>query len=285
VVVEKMNAKERERLNHIITHAIFIFICLVIAFPIFWMVSGSFMSLADQYTIPPKLLPSAINLDGWVYDFQQFGILTFIRNSLGIAAISTCLVLLITMFSGYSLARFAFKGKVLAYNFLLLTQFVPAVANLLTLYIQFAHAGLINSWLALIILYTSGGCVLGTLLFSGFFRNLPISLEEAAMMDGTSRLGAFVRVILPIMKPAIITVIIFTFTGFYGEVQIAHLFTLNSSSETLPVIILDLETANGIANYATLYAVGTLIAVPPLILFIAFQKYFNPTLGASSWKG
>src|SRR5271156_3282588 len=120
-----VSPKSRERLNHALTHAFFILLCVVIAFPIFWMVSSSFMTVNGQYTLPPAVIPAPFSLQGWVYIFNQFAILTFVRNSLGIATISTCLVLLITVFSGYSLARFAFKGRVFAYNLLLLTQFIP----------------------------------------------------------------------------------------------------------------------------------------------------------------
>jgi len=281
-----MKAKTQELINHGITYAIFTAIAIWVVFPIFWMVSSSFMSQADQHTRLPLLLPSHISLLGWDYLIYNLGLLEPLRNSIGIATISTGVVLLATVLSGYALARFSFKGKALAFNFLLLTQFVPTVANLITLFILFTrYLHIFNTWSGLIIIYSSGGMILGTLLFSGFFSGLPVNIEEAAMIDGTSRFGAFWRVILPLMKPGLITVTTFAFIGFWGEFQIASIFTDSNAAKTLPVSLIQLLTPYGTLNYAAQYAIGTVLAIPPLVLFICFQKYFNPSLTNSGYKG
>ncbi len=281
-----MKQKTSRRLTHLATHVALVLVIFWVIFPVFWMVSSSFMPESDQRTtIFPAILPSRLDFSGWNYLFFNLGAFADFRNSLGISTIATAIVIGVTILSGYSLARFQFKGKAIAYNLLLLTQFVPTVANLLTLFVVLHSIGLVDTWAALIILYASSGSVLATLLFSGFFTGLPTGLEDAAMIDGTTRLGAFLRVILPLMKPGLITVGLFTWISFWGDIQIATIFTLTDASRTLPVALVQLLTPYGTLNFSAMFAIGTVLAVPPLILFLIFQRYFNPTLSGGGWKG
>jgi multiple sugar transport system permease protein len=285
-VVEKdLNQKTRTRITLGITYVIFSVILFWVLFPIFFMVSASFMSQVDQRQIVPLILPTHIDLSGWMYLFNNLGVIQPLENSLGIASITTVIVLCITILSGYSLSRFEYKGKALSYNLLLLSQFVPTVANILTLYVVFSDLHLIDTWAALIIPYSTGGCVLGTLLFSGFFNGLPKNIEESAMIDGTSRLGGFLRVVLPLARPGIIVVSVFTWISCWGEIQISTLFTTTNAARTLPVVLKQLQTPYGTLNFSAQFALGVLLAVPPLVLFLVFQKYFKPTVATGGFKG
>jgi multiple sugar transport system permease protein len=279
-VVEKI-----VKASHVATYAIFFLVLAWVLFPIFWMVSSSFMSQAEQRTSFPTIIPSQIDLAGWTYLFHNLDAVVPLENSVGIASISTLIVLGVTILSGYALARFEYRGKALTYNLLLLTQFVPTVANLLTLYVLFGQLHLIDTWLVLIFLYSTGGTVLGPLLFSGFFSGLTSNIQEAAMIDGTSRLGGFVRVVLPLARPGVIVVAVFTWIACWGEIQVASLFTTTDAARTLPVILKQLQTPYGTLNFAAQFGLGTLLAVPPLVLFIIFQKYFKPTVATGGFKG
>ena len=144
---------------------------------------------------------------------------------------------------------------------------------------------MIDTWGALIILYSTGGLVVGTLLFSGFFGGLPRNIEEAAMVDGTSRLGGFLRVVLPLARPGIIVVAVFTWIGCWGEIQAATLFTTTNAARTLPVILSQLQTPYGTLNFSAQFALGVLLAIPPMVLFLIFQKYFKPTVATGGLEG
>jgi multiple sugar transport system permease protein len=285
-VVEKdLKAKTSERITLGLTYVALTLVLFWVVFPIFFMISASFMTQADQLQVIPRILPSQISFLGWNYLIHNLGVIQPLENSLGIASITTVIVVVSSILSGYALARFEFRGRNAAFNLILLTQFVPSIANLLTLYVVFSQLHLIDTWFALIIPYSTGGVVLGTLLFSGFFNGLPAHLEEAAQVDGTSRLGGFLRVVLPLAKPGIAVVSIFTWINCWGEIQVSTLFTTTNAARTLPVILKQLQTPYGTLNYASQFALGTTLAIPPLILFFMFQKYFKPTVATGGFKG
>lgn len=279
-----MKQKTQQRLSHAITYIILTLVLFWVIFPIFYLVSASFMSQADQRLVVPIILPRHIDLSGWIFLINNLGVLQPLENSLAIASITTIIVVCTTILSGYSLARFEFRGKSAAFNLLLLTQFVPSVANLLTLYLFFSEIHLIDTWGALIIIYSTGGVVLGSLLFSGFFNGLPRNIEESAMVDGTSRLGGFLRVVLPLARPGIIVVAVFTWINCWGEIQVSTLFTTTLAARTLPVVLNQLQTPYGTLSFSAQFALGVILAIPPLILFLIFQKYFKPTV-ATGFKG
>jgi ABC-type glycerol-3-phosphate transport system permease component len=285
VVEKELNQKTEERLSHAISYIILSVILFWVVFPIFMLVSASFMSQADQRLSVPLILPTSINLFGWKYLLYNANILRPLENSIGIASITTLIVVSLTILSGYALARFEFKGKAAAFNMLLLTQFVPSLANLVSLYVIFSDLHVIDTWGTLIILYSTGGLVLGTLLFSGFFNGLPRNLEEAAMVDGTSRLGGFLRVVLPLARPGIIVVAVFTWLACWGEIQAATIFTTTDAARTLPVVLSQFQTPYGTLNFSAEFALGTILAVPPIVIFLIFQKYFKPTVATGGFKG
>ena len=198
--------------------------------------------------------------------------------------IGICLILVVSILTGYVLARYQFKGKSLVYLILLCTQFIPGAMLLTPMFIMFSRFRLLNNVLALALINTTFQIPFNSILMSGFVGGIDYGIEEAAQIDGCSRIGAIIRVILPLLKPGVVTVAAYAFIACWNEFLFAFMFTTKQSSYTLSVGLKSL-----IGEYAMHYgqlAAGAVLAVIPVtILFVNMQKHLIAGIGAGAVKG
>lgn len=216
--------------------------------------------------------------------WNGLGFATFFWNSVLVAGATLLAVGCLALAGGYALARFAFRGRKVFLLALLCTQFVPGAMMLIPLFTVFRDLSLINSRWCLVIAETSFQLPLAVILMSGFVRNVPVELEESAMVDGCSRLRGFLAVVLPLLRPGIVAVGSFAFIGSWNNFLFALMFTSEQDKFTVPVG-LSFTMGEYNADFGALAAGGVVAAVPVVLVFAAVQRFLVQGLSAGAVKG
>jgi len=256
----------------------------IMVFPFLWMVSTSFKDQYEAFSFPPSLIPQKPTLENYV---QALTIVPFSRwflNSFIVASVTTLLVVVISSLAGYIFARKDFRWKELLFYMFLMTLMIPGMVTIIPNFILIRALGLMDTYLGLIFPYTSWNLAMSIYILRGFFSAIPKSIEDSARIDGCSELGIFLKIMLPLAKPGIATIAIFSF--LYGWDEFTWALTATSSSH-MKTLAVGLALFHG--KYLTLWTLlsaGMVIAtIPPVIVFILFQKYFIPNLMAGAVKG
>jgi multiple sugar transport system permease protein len=274
----------RKMIGIAIKYTLLILIMLVVLFPIYWMVITSFKTRLELTTYPPSLFPQTVILDNFRDAFTNSDIPIYILNSVIVVSGSTFISLLFGTLAGYSLARFPFTPsfKENVSFWIISTRMIPPIVTIIPIYLIFRDLHILNSHLGLVIVYTGFTLPFTTWMMRAFVRDIPVELEEAAMVDGCTRLTALYKVILPLAAPGLAATAVFSIILVWNEFLFALILTTTSSSITLPV---------GIAGYVSQFevlwgqmsAVGTVAIIPILIFTLAVQRYLvrGLTLGAT----
>ncbi|WP_028549052.1 carbohydrate ABC transporter permease [Paenibacillus sp. UNC451MF] len=257
---------------------------LFMVFPLYWMVITSLKPRNDIFTLPLQYWPKQISFENYVQIFKISKFHIYIGNSLVVSLISAAIVLIVTILSGYVLARFTFRGSRQLMLAFFITQMVPLFIGFSTLYWMMSRMGLLNKQGALILMYTVGLVPFCTIMLRGFFQRIPASLEEAAMVDGCSRMSALFRVIVPIMMPGISATFIFAFVQNWNELFMAIMFIDKESSKTLPVAMNSFITKFDI-DWGSMSAATVLSVIPTVILFAICQRFIVEGLTQGAVKG
>ena len=249
-------------------------------FPIYWTLNTAFKSEGDIMQRPLQYLPINPTVENFVMAWNNVGFAVFMKNSLIVGVSTVIVVLICSTLSGYALARYNFKGKKGFMLMLLCTQFIPRSMMIIPLFIIFKNLGLISNPLALIITYTAIEIPFTTILMSGFIANVPKELEEAAMIDGCSKLQSIRHVVFPLLLPGIVATGVFTFIYTWNEFLIALMLTNQQDRFTLPV---GLSTMMGEfnVNYGALAAGSVIALIPAIILFAYAQKHLVNGMGGA----
>jgi multiple sugar transport system permease protein len=253
-------------------------------FPVYWMISTSFKSRWDAFRLPPiwffkptlEHYVTILSGKGW----SSTPITPLLINSVIVAGCSSVLALLCGSLAAYGLSRFPTRyGKHLA-MWILSTRMFPPVAVAIPVFLMMSNLGLIDTYWALIIPYSAFNISFVVWMMRSFFDQIPIELEQAAMIDGCSRLGAFFRIVLPLTLPGLVATGVFVLIFSWNEFLFALILT-RTAAKTAPVAIADFVTLYGI-QWGQLTAYATLISAPIIILGLLFQRYIvkGLTLGA-----
>ncbi|KKK33604.1 transporter [Mesobacillus campisalis] len=272
---------KNKKMDRILTLYLPLFMMLSFTlFPIYWTINTALKPEGDIVKRPLQYLPANPTVENFVYSWTNIGFATFFKNSL-IVGISTVIVVLIcSTLSGYALARYQFKGKRSFLLMLLCTQFIPRSMMIIPLFIIFKNLGLISSPLALIITYTAIEIPFTTILMSGFISNVPKELEEAAMIDGCTKLQSLRHVVFPLLLPGIVATGVFTFIYTWNEFLIALMLTNQQSKFTLPVGLSSMLGEFNV-NYGALAAGSVIALIPAVILFAYAQKHLVNGMGGA----
>jgi multiple sugar transport system permease protein len=258
--------------------------------PFLWMVLSSFIPksqlLTDPFAFPPR-----ITLDNYVRLLTSpndgVGSANFFHaviNSLGICTITTIISLIIGSIGGYAFARLQFPGKSPLLLFLLAIQFLPAVTVIIPMYMMGRTAHLLNTWWILIFAYTSFALPFTLWIMRGYFETIPRSLENAARIDGCSRIGAFVRVVLPLSAPGFAATAIFTFLNAWDEFFFALIFSNTYAAKTLPVALSEFTSRHSV-DFGLQMSGGVVANILPVLIALSMQRYIVRGLTAGGVKG
>ena len=262
---------------------------VVICLPGLWVILSAFRPNREILAKPPDWSPD-LTLINFIRMFGLGGeqiaipVLEYFRNSLVIATTSTIIALLIGMSGGYAFARFRFRFKNSLFLGLMLFRAVPGIALSLPLFMLWSRLGLIDTQLGLIIVYVSLNVPFTLWLIDGFFRQIPVSLSEAAQVDGCTRWQAFWRIEFPLARPGIAAAGMFAFLMSWNEFAVASQLTRSTDSKTLTVGLMDF-TAQFTIDWAGMCAMAVIIIVPALILTFIVQKHLIAGLTFGGVKG
>lgn len=273
-----ISGKTRKRINKIIIIALDILVLVIFVFPILWMFLSALKREEGMFSMPPKLIftPTLFNF----YNLVERGAMLYFKNSL-VASLTTVIVATsIGILAGYGLARGNFRSKKNLAWWIISTRMAPMVAVILPLYIIFRNLHLLNSITGLVVGFTTFTLPFAIWLMMGFFQEIPKELEEAAFVDGASKLQAFVYVALPLVTPGIVATAVLCFVFAWNDYLFATVLT-SGETQTLPVVTSALQTMRGIL-WGQVMSMGTLIFVPVLLIGIAIRKYLvrGLTMGA-----
>jgi len=255
-------------------------------FPTWWMVTSSFKPVQEIFAFPPALLPRRLDLDAYrqVFDLQPFALQYW--NSLYIAAVVTLGTMAVASLAGYAFARIRFPGQNLVFMVVLLALLVPSEVTIVPLFRFFLGLGLVNThWPLILVPILGAPCVLATFIMRQFFITLPPELEEAGRIDGLGRFGLFWRIALPLARPALGAVAIFTFLHSWNLYLEPIVFLSSTEKFTLPQALTQYVDAYGGPMWNVQLAAVTLTALPVLIVFVIAQRQFIEGLAHTGLKG
>ena len=256
---------------------------LLVLFPIYWMAITS-LKLPREILRVPALWPQVFTWVNYRTLLDNKGFLTAIGNSLFVSSTVTVISIAVSSLSAYSMVRFRYRGRGLIARLILFAYLTPTSLLFIPLSILMAQLQLGNSLRGLVLVYLAFSLPLSTWLLQGYFRGVPRELEEQAQIDGLSRLGTLVRIVLPLSAPGIAAVAIFTFTGAWNELLLALVLITSDSQRTAPLALSYLITSD-VLPWGPLMAGAVLSSLPLVILFFVAQRFMVQGLTTGSVKG
>jgi multiple sugar transport system permease protein len=259
-------------------------VLVFVAFPFYWIVTTSLKSTEQISQRRSIFWPEPPTLEQYRSLVQDTPFLTWLMNSAFVAAAATLISVALASLAAYALSRLRFRGAGLLTTLLLITYLLPGTLLFIPLYQTLSSLGIINSHTALIITYPTFLLPFATWVLMGYFRSIPVELEEAARIDGASRFYIFWRITLPLAAPAILSVTLFAFTNAWNEFLFAFVFITSESLRTLPIGLQSLVVGD-ILPWGKLMAASLLTAVPVAVLYIYAQRFLAEGLTVGAVKG
>lgn len=271
-------------MSRIVVYGLLILIAIIVILPLLWMLSTSFKPKAELFLPQIYWIPKTFTLQNYqsILDNSTLPIVRWFGNSLFIATCITILVLVIDSLAGYAYARMRFRGKNLIFMTLLVTMFLPGMMFLIPNFLTVNALGWLNNYAGVIT--PALASVFGVFFMRQFFMSLPRELEEAAYIDGATRLQTFWFIALPLAKPALATLGIITFLGAWNDFLWPLLVLKDRSLMTLPPGLATLQGAYT-SEYAQMMAGAVITAIPVLILYFFLQRYIVESVQTTGLKG
>jgi multiple sugar transport system permease protein len=257
-------------------------LALVALGPLLWMASVSFMPTGEASTFPPPLLPSHWTTANYHELFERTGMASHFANSLGVSLAITLGSLLVNTLAGYAFAKLRFVGRERIFQILLAALVIPAQVAMLPLFLLMKQLHLVNSFGGVIL--PALATVFGIFLVRQYARGIPDELLEAARIDGASEMRIFFQIVLPMLKPVLVTLTIFTFMGAWNDFMWPLIVLTDQEHYTLPVALASLSREH-IMDVELMMAGAVITVIPVLLLFLALQRYYIQGLLLGSVKG
>jgi N,N'-diacetylchitobiose transport system permease protein len=274
----------RRRLNRIGINALGLLVFAVMVFPDYWMVSTAFKEGRNILADTPQFFPSPATLSNFDDVINRPYFWDVVVNSLIIVTVVVAFSLVVGFLAALALAKFRFHGRAFFIVLILGVQMVPLNALIIPLYIQLSNAGLTNELRGVIITYLTFVLPFTVWTLRGFLLGIPRELEEAAMVDGSTRFGAFMRILLPLVAPGAVATSIFAFVVAWNEYLIAYVFLNDAEKQTLTVWLAGFTTQRG-TEWGPLMAAATLTALPVLVFFLLIHRKIAFGLTAGAVRG
>jgi multiple sugar transport system permease protein len=275
---------QREQLGVGLRMLLLLPLLFFVLFPFYWIIITSFKTDLQIQQYRSIFWPEPWTIEQFQSLLLKTPYLTWFRNTVIVATTSTVLSVSLAALAGYALARLKFLGANMLTTVLLITYLLPGALLFIPLYRILVNLGIINSYAALIVTYPTFLMPFATWVMLGYYRSIPEDLEDAAMIDGATRLGAFLRITLPLAAPALLSVTLFAFTNAWNEFLFAFVFITSESLKTLPVG-LQLLVFGDIYPWGKMMGAALLMAIPVMIVYIYAQRYLVEGLTAGSVKG
>jgi multiple sugar transport system permease protein len=270
--------------QRLILYIILTAIALLIILPLLWMLSTSLKPKSEWFLPQIYWVPRTFTLDNYqkILDNPTLPIARWFLNSIFVSSMTTFLILVVDSAAAYAYARMEFPGKRILYGLLLATLFLPGIMFLVPNFLTVANLGLLNSYVGVIVPGLAG--VFGLFFMRQFFESLPKELEEAAYIDGATRLQTFLYIALPLSKPALATLGIITFLGSWNDFLWPLLILRDRELLTLPPGLRTLQGAYT-SEYGQMMAGAVITSIPVLVLYVMLQRYVVESVQTAGLKG
>ncbi|MEV1044996.1 carbohydrate ABC transporter permease [Streptomyces sp. NPDC049916] len=259
-------------------------IAAVMVFPVYWLVISALRPNREIRSYDQTLWPTSITFDNFVRATEQPNFTTAIQSSLIVAVTAVVGGMIIATLAALAIGRFRFFGRKALILTMILVQMLPPTAMLIPIYAQLNAMGGVDEYWGLIVVYLVSTLPFATIMIRGFVVNIPVELEESAMVDGCTRFGAFRRVIFPLLAPGLAAASIFALVNAWNEYLFAYILINDNSKYTLNVWLMTFTTERG-TDYGALMAASTMIAIPVVIFFMIIQKKMATGLTSGAVKG
>lgn len=277
--------KKQRLLGDAVAYILLTLLVVYSIFPFVWMALSALKPREEIRVRVPRLRIDHPTLENFRSVLLDHGFLRYIRNSFVVSAAACLLALVIAIFAGYVFSRFFRRRSVRCANFfMLVSQMIPGVLLLVPLYITMKNLGLLESPLSLVLAYTTFVIPMCTFMLSSAFDAIPVSLEEAAEIDGCGRLQTMRRVILPIMRPSIVSVGLYAFINAWNEFMFGYIFISQDRFRTITPAIMLFKGANSI-DWGGLMAASVIAVLPVAFVFLFLQRFFMAGMMSGAVKG
>jgi len=271
-----------KHLPAVLLHLVLLIAAVVTLFPLVWMASVSLMHAGEASTFPPPLLPSQPTLENYRTLFEREGMGRYFFNSVLLAALVSVLSLAFNSMAGYAFAKLRFAGRDRVFQLLLAALVVPAQVAMLPLFLMLKWLGLVNTYAGVLVPGMAG--IFGIFLVRQYALGIPDELLEAARLDGASELRIFGSIVLPVLKPILVTLAIFTFLGTWNDFMWPLIVLTDQDLYTLP-IALALLSREHVQDNELMMAAALVTVLPVLVLFLSLQRYYLRGILIGSVKG
>ncbi|WP_317135666.1 carbohydrate ABC transporter permease [Enterocloster asparagiformis] len=264
-------------------YALLALLASLVLIPVLWMVSTAFKSYGETIAKPPRWIPQQISFEAFGRLWSEYPFGTYFKNSFVIVLFSMAVSVFASCLAGYGLTRFRFRGRNSLMTFILVTQMFPSVMLLVPFYSIIGKMHLLDTHLGLILVYISFTVPFCTWTMLGFFRALPLDLDEAARIDGCNSWQCFGRIILPLTLPGIASTSIYAFITSWNEYMFAFILTSRPEMKTLSVGIAEMNGFQQV-RWNDMMAASLMASLPLILLFVCLQKYFVSGLTSGAVK-
>lgn len=273
----------RRLAGNLLRYILLVAIALLMVGPFLWMVATSLMDPQDIFRIPPRWIPERFDLRNYSAIMDVLPLGTLLLNSFTIAVSATIGQLLSCTLAAYAFARMEFRGKNTVYFVLLATMMIPAQVTMIPTFLIMRAVGLIDTLYALIVPAFFGGAF-GTFLLRQFFTSIPRELDDAARMDGCGRFRILWSIYLPLSRPALATLGLFTFMTYWNDLLGPVIYLSSTEQATLTMGLASLQSGTMLARYDLLMAGSVLSVLPILVLLIVGQQWFVKGVATTGLK-
>ena len=269
--------------SNLLAYIVLIIFSVFALYPLFWMISSSFKSLGD-FLVNRWLLPRKFTLKNYIDAWKKIRLYTFFFNSVIVTGASVVLMVSVGSMAGYAIARFDFRGRDGVLYYFIGGQVIPAIIALIPLIILLKSLGLMNTHLGIILVYIGGGLPFTVFMLQGFFKTIPRELEDAARIDGAGEMLTFIRIMLPMARPALATLIIFQSMWVWNEFLFAFVFLRSKELRTLTVAVFSVM-GQWSTNFPLLFAGLSISTMPIIVLYVLASKQLIKGITAGAVKG
>jgi len=268
--------------SKIVTYGLLAVFVIMVAVPLFWMVTTAIKTNKELYE-DFSYVPHRPTLENFVRVIVREKLLTNIQNSFSVAMITTLITVLVSSLAAYSIVRYRYPGREWIGRLILFKYLLPSVMLIVPLYVIVTALGLGNTQQGLILTYLTFTIPFCTWMLMGYFRGMPVELEEQAMVDGCTKIGAMLRILLPLSAPGLVASAIFSFTLAWNEFLLALVITMDQSTMTVP-IKLSMMVVGDQYIWGQLMAGAVLASIPVGILYFIGQRFVVQGLAAGAVK-
>jgi multiple sugar transport system permease protein len=266
----------------IVTYGLLAVFVIMVAVPLFWMVTTAIKTNKELYE-DFSYIPQRPTVENFVRVIVREKLLTNIRNSFSVAMITTLITVIVSSLAAYSIVRYRYPGREWIGRIILFKYLLPSAMLIVPLYVIVTALGLGNTQQGLILTYMTFTIPFCTWMLMGYFRGMPVELEEQAMVDGCTKLGAMLRILLPLSAPGLVASAIFSFTLAWNEFLLALVITMDQSTMTVP-IKLSMMVVGDQYIWGQLMAGAVLASIPVGILYFIGQRFVVQGLAAGAVK-